>query len=150
KKDCGTQSRAYINEGAVSEYAELMASGVKFPPPDVFHDGNEYYLAHGFHRMLAATRANITELPCIVHSGSVQDAIWFSLATNIENGERRSAADKRHAVEIALVKFPEKIQEQIAKHVGCSQGYVAKVAGELIPGNKLNLPATRKGKDGKS
>jgi len=47
-------------------------------------------------------------------------------------------------------KFPEKTQEEIAKHVGCSQGRVAQVSSEFIKANKLNPPPTRKGKDGKS
>jgi hypothetical protein len=148
--DCGTQSRAYISESAVTEYAELMASGVRFPPLDVFHDGTEYYPAHGFHRTRAAIRAGLKEFACTVHKGTLQDAIWFSIGANIENGERRSAADKHHAVELALTKFPDKTQEQIAEHVGCVRSYVAGIQKELVTADKLRLPATRKGKDAKS
>jgi len=148
--DCGTQSRANIKQDAVSEYSVLMTTGVEFPPIDVFHDGNHYYLAHGFHRCLAAIRANIKEFPCVVHGGTLQDALWFSLGTNISNGERRDGADKRRAVELALSKFPDKTQQEVADHVGCARSYVAKVGGELVTSDKFTLPATRKGKDGKS
>jgi len=58
------------------------------------------------------------------------------------------ASDKQKS--IALSKFPNKTQQEVANHVGCSQGYVAKIAAELIPSNKLAIPATRKGKDGKT
>src|SRR5205814_1145399 len=39
--------------------------------------------------------------------------------------------------------------EELARHVGCSQGYVSRVAKELITSNKLTPPPDRKGKDGK-
>jgi hypothetical protein len=50
---------------------------------------------------------------------------------------------------LALAKFPDKTQEQVANHVGCDRAYVSKVASELVNSHKLKLPTTRKGKDGK-
>jgi ParB-like chromosome segregation protein Spo0J len=150
RADAGTQSRARINEEAVAEYAERMEAGDKFPPVDVFHDGNEYYLADGFHRIFAANRNRLATFDCVIHKGTLKDAIWFSIGANTSNGVRRSPADKKCAIEIALSKFPDRTQEQIAGHVGCAQSYVHKVSRELITSDKLKAPPTRKGKDGKS
>lgn len=63
----GTQSRAGINDATVDEYVEAMSSGAVFPPIDVYHDGEKYWLADGFHRLHAANRANLTTLIAVVH-----------------------------------------------------------------------------------
>jgi ParB-like chromosome segregation protein Spo0J len=148
--DSGTQSRAAVDEDVVTEYCERMLAGDAFPAVDAFFDGNEYYLGDGFHRVLAANRAKITEIECNVHKGTVTDALWLAIGSNATNGARRTPADKRRAIELALLRFPDKTQEQVAQHVACAQSYVAKVKSELIISNKLRTPTTRKGKDGKS
>ena len=52
-------------------------------------------------------------------------------------------------MEVALREWPGKSQAEIAAQVGCGQGTVSKIQAELIPRNKLTLPSTRTGKDGK-
>lgn len=148
--DSGTQSRLGINDETVGEYSERMVAGDQFPAMDVFFDGTEYHLADGFHRYMAASRNRVGKFECVVHSGTATDALWFALGANKSNGMRMTSGDKRKAIELALAKFPDKTQEAIAAHVGCSQQYVAKVQSELTTSGKLKAPATRKGKDGKS
>ena len=148
--DAGTQSRASINEDVVAEYAERMKAGDKFPPADVFADGNEFYMADGFHRGLAANRMGMKSFPCVIHKGTVADALWFAIGANGTNGAQRTPADKRRAIELALAKFPDKTQKEIAAHVGCGQQYVSTLQRELTHMRKLTLPKKRKGKDGKS
>ena len=148
--DAGTQIRAGVTEDVVSEYCERMLAGDVFPDADVFFDGTAYYLADGFHRVLAAGRAKLSVIQCIVHPGNVSDAIWFAIGANRKNGLPRTATDKHRAIELALLKFPDKTQQQVAEQVGCAQSYVATVARELITSDKLKLPTTRKGKDGRS
>lgn len=125
--DAGTQIRAAINEVAVAEYAELMQADTKFPPVVLYHDGNTYYMADGFHRALAAKRIGCTEIPAVVHPGTRADALWFALGANKANGQRLSEADKTHAVAIALRAWPDKMQREIAEQVGCSESLVSKV-----------------------
>lgn len=148
--DSGTQSRVYINEDAVTEYAERMTEGDKFPPVDVFFDGTDYHLADGFHRVMAAQRSSFKDILANVHKGTAVDALWLSIGANKANGVKRTAGDKRKSIEIALNKFPDKTQEQIASHVGCVQQYVQKVKSELTTSGKLAAPANVKGKDGKT
>jgi len=82
--------------------------------------------------------------------GQIGLPLWFAIGANRKNGLPRTAVDKHHAIELALIKFPEKTQEQVAQHVGCARSYVSKVANQLVNIHKLTLPAVRKGKDGKS
>ena len=103
--DSGTQCRSGVSEETVSDYAERMQSGDSFPPVVLFFDGNEYHMADGFHRYLAASRNGSDELPAVLHQGTAQDALWYGLGSNRVNGLRLSPGDKRRAVELALRGF---------------------------------------------
>ena len=56
---------------------------------------------------------------------------------------------RSHAWDITCT-FPEKNQEQIAAHVGCTQSRVNDIKKQLIDADKLKLPEKRVGRDGKS
>lgn len=133
--DAGTQIRAAISEDVVSTYAERMQAGDAFPPVALFHDGNRYYLADGFHRTLAARRIGAHDIQANVHAGTRDDALWFALGANSRNGQRLNEQDRQHAVEIALKTWPEKMQREIAEQVGCSQSLVSKVASRVTAFN---------------
>lgn len=125
--DAGTQIRAAINEATVTEYAERMTEGVQFPPIVLFHDGNQHYLADGFHRLMAAKRNQFRDIEAEIHAGTTQDALWFALGANKANGQRLTEADKQHAVRLALTAWPDKMQREIAQQVGCHQSLVSEV-----------------------
>jgi hypothetical protein len=147
--EAGTQIRASINEEVVAEYAERMSQGNRFPPVDTFFDGKQYYLVDGFHRVLACRRAKVPTVECNIHLGTLTDGIWFAIGANGKNGLHRSAADTQHAIEVAVAKFPQKTQQQIAEQVGCDRSYVAKVSAQLVNIHKFEVPDTRQGRDGK-
>lgn len=94
----GTQSRAEINQAAVAEYAEAMQDGAEFPPLVVFYDGEDYWLADGFHRYDAYMRLGKRSVPVEIHQGTRRDAILYSVGANARHGLRRTNADKRRAV----------------------------------------------------
>ena len=146
--DSGTQCRSGVSEETVSDYADRMQSGDTFPPVVLFSDGNEYHMADGFHRCLAANRNGADELSAVIHQGTAQDALWYGLGSNRVNGLRLSPGDKRRAVELAVDRFPNKSQQEIADHVGCSQQYVGKVKGDVTP--SCNVPPTRKDSKGRN
>lgn len=102
RTDGGTQPRAFINDVMVAEYAEEMNTGSKFPPITVFFDGQEYWLADGFHRVSAAKSLAWLDLPADVHQGTQRDAVLFSVGVNAAHGLRRTNSDKRRAVERLL------------------------------------------------
>jgi hypothetical protein len=57
--DGGTQPREALSIETVTENTEAINSGATFPPVTVFHDGQEYWLADGFHRIAAHKAGNI-------------------------------------------------------------------------------------------
>ncbi len=100
--DGGTQPRVSIDTGAVEEYSDALNAGAKFPPVVVFHDGADYWLADGFHRWHAHKAAGEANIEVDLREGTKDDATLFSLGANSAHGLRRSNADKRRAVEIAI------------------------------------------------
>jgi len=55
--DGDTQPRAKIDQAVCDDYGERMKAGEKFPAIDVFFDGEDYWLADGFHRVRAYVMA---------------------------------------------------------------------------------------------
>ena len=100
--NAGTQSREAINEEAVSDYFEVLEDEGDLPPVVVYFDGLDYYLADGFHRILAYKRAEREYIDADVKGGTSRDAIKYALQANAEHGLRRTSADKRKAVNMAL------------------------------------------------
>lgn len=127
RMDGDTQARVSVDDETVEEYAELMAAGTKLPPLEVFHDGEHYWLWDGFHRLQAAYQAELTVVRVNVRQGSLDDAQWSALGANKDHGKRRTNADKRRAVELALRRKPELSDRAIADHCGVSDKTVAAV-----------------------
>ena len=149
--DAGTQVRAAINEQVVADYAKHMAEGVVFPPVVLFHDGNQYYMADGFHRAMAAKRTGLMEIPATVAVGTKTDALWSALGALRDAGQiglRSNESDKRHAVLMAIETWPEKSSALIAEQLGCSKTYVSSI--KSVSSTTLHLPDRVVGKDGRS
>ena len=131
--DGGTQTRAALNEDTISDYAEAMTEGAKFPTVVVFASGTAYLLADGFHRFMAAQRCGWVEIDADVRKGSKQDAIKYSLGANNVHGLRRTNADKRRGVEIALKEFGKLSDQAIADMCGVGRNYVLEIRHETPP-----------------
>lgn len=138
--DGGVQSRDKISEEYVAELAELIKAGKKLPPIVVYNDGVDMWAADGHHRILAHVRCEKRLIKAEVHKGTKQDAIWASCAANQGHGLRRTNADKKHSVEMALKEKPEMSDRGISEHVGVSVSFV----GSL----RSNRSAPRTGVDG--
>ncbi len=96
--DGGTQSRLSINEDTVASYAEAMTEGATLPPVVVFRDGADDWLADGFHRYHAHAKIGAVSIDAEVRTGTLRDAILFSVGANGKHGMPPSNADKRKAV----------------------------------------------------
>jgi len=148
------QSRVRTNPEVVSEYAEAMERGDRFPPIVVFFNIllNIYYVADGFHRLLAHRRARPND-PIQVkhHLGTEQDALWFSVAANQIHGLQRTNDDKRKAVESALLHPNGRplSDRKIADYVGVSHPMVQRVRKALEHAGKLEKCLSRTGADGR-
>lgn len=100
--DGGTQPRGSIDKDVVRDYAEAMLAGAAFPPVIVFYDGEDHWLADGFHRIAASQVIKLDEFPMDVQTGTLRDAVLFACGANATHGHRRSNADKRRAVTTLL------------------------------------------------
>jgi hypothetical protein len=156
-----TQVRAGLNEGTVADYAEALADGAKFPPVVVFHDGSRFIAADGFHRIQAAIQTGAALIECEIRQGGKTEALKFALGCNAHHGLRRTNADKRHAVGLALREFPMLSDRALAEMCLVSHTLVAEIRGDQVAtaatcppesgAIKAHLlPPPRIGKDGKA
>ena len=106
----GLQIRCEINDEVVSDYAEAMKDGEKFPPIIVFKEARkpkngkktpDLCLADGYHRVGAARELGLEEIEAEVREGGFNEALKYALHANAEHGLRRTNADKWHALEVA-------------------------------------------------
>jgi len=133
--DGGTQSRLELNQEVVTEYAEHMAEGHKFPAVIVFQDGANYWLADGFHRYFATKKNKGKTISADVQVGTQEEAILFSFTANINRGLRMTSADKRNIV-IRMLTNPTWggwTDVAIARHVGVTSMTVGRVRKGLNP-----------------
>lgn len=147
RTDGGTQPRSMIDTSTVEEYAEAMNNGAKFPAITVFFDGQDYWLADGFHRLNAALKLNWLELPAEVHQGTQRDAILFSVGVNATHGLRRTNADKHRAVERLLrdVEWSKWSNSEIARRCAVSEGFVRKIRPIFVQNEDTSRLASRNG-----
>ena len=102
RSDGGTQPRAALSPEVVAQYRDEMVAGIVFPAVVVFHDGRDYWLADGFHRLNAASLAGAPDIEADVRQGTQRDAVLYSVGANAAHGLRRTNADKRRAVDRLL------------------------------------------------
>lgn len=143
--DGGTQQRERINEDIVSEYAEAMRCGAKFPAVTLFFDGVQYWLADGFHRFHASRAAEMLDILADVREGTKRDAVLFSASANGTHGMRLSNADKRRSVLVLLLdkEWSAWTNRDIAKHCHVSPAMVDKLRKELdAPAEKVPTVGT--------
>ena len=144
----GTQVRAKIDEGTVENYTdEMKEPNAKFPPVVIYHDGAKYILADGFHRLLAARKNGYSEVMAEVRKGTKTDALKFALSANATHGLRRTNADKRRSVELALSEWPNLSSAEISRICAVSHTFVDEVRRQVQPATDA---ACRIGADGKS
>ena len=133
--DPNLQSRVSSNQNVVNDYAEAIQSTDTLPPLTVFHDGICYFLADGFHRLQAHKKLGRDRVSVEVMDGGRRDAFVFALSANAEHGLRRSHADKRRAVQMAL-EDPELgtcSNREIAKLCKVSHSFVNATRESLKP-----------------
>lgn len=94
--DLTLQTRAGTDADTIRTYAEAMADGAQFPDVTVFTDGETYWLADGFHRVLAAKSNGKTAISADVRKGTEDDAVVFGGTANNKQGKRPTMADVQH------------------------------------------------------
>lgn len=151
-KNTKTQSRAEINQDVVSEYAEILKKG-KLPAIKLFRDKENYYIADGWHRYEAAKRIGAKMIEAEFETGTLRDAIYYSISSNLDHGLRRTNSDKRKSVSMLLEdkKWAQMSNLQVCEKAGVSLGLVKIIKSELK--NSLGYIAKSNlitGKDGRT
>src|SRR5207302_2913230 len=130
--DC--QTRVNVRPGVVRAYTRAMIQqvsegGLRFPAVVLFKDAQHYWLGGGFHRLLAARAAGLSEFPADVRPGTQRDALLFSISSNADHGLPRTNADKKKAVTLLLAdaEWSQWSDCEIARHCQVSQVFVSKL-----------------------
>ena len=143
--DGGTQIRAGLDESVVAEYAEHLPS---LPPVRVLHDGTNFWLTDGFHRIAAHLRVGHTNCNVVFETpGQREDAVELACGANSTHGLPRTPDDKRRAVEalLKLEKWKTKSHGAVAKQCGVSNHFVAKIRAPLgvtLNGSESDIAST--------
>ena len=151
--DGGTQIRQERSEETIADYAEKMRAGEVFPPVVAYYDGEEYWLADGFQRVMARGLAGASTIDVDVRPGTQRDAILFACGANAEHGAQRTNEDKRSAVETAVRLYARedirKSDADVANICRVSNSFVHAQRQLLVKGG-LDLPTKVLGKDGRT
>ena len=153
--DGGTQMRAGMDPETIKEYQEAIdnSEAWPFPPVIVYHDGDRYWLADGFHRVNAAHRSGKhLEIPADIRAGTRRDAVLHAAGANASHGLRRTNADKRRAVETLLRddEWRQWSNYEIAKRCAVSEKTVRNIRGEMDLTTEIPQSDYRIGADGRT
>jgi hypothetical protein len=136
-QDADAQMRVEkIRTETVNDYAEAMLKGDKFPPVIVYHDGADYWLGDGYHRVKAAKKAEFETIDAEVQQGTAKDAILCGAGANATHGLQRTQADKRKAI-VRLLTDPEWARwsdRKVAEATKTDHKTVGKIRRELSCG----------------
>lgn len=150
--DGGTQPRDGLNTAYVTELAQSLQDGATLPPIDVMHDGANYWLYDGYHRVAAHRQANILIIPATIHQGDQAAAQWRSYAANQTHGLRRTNDDKKRAI-LAALRHPNAAalsDRQIASHLGVDHKTIAVYREQLQSTGEIPSQTQRTGADGRT
>ena len=106
RTDGGTQPRDKIDDEVVQRYVEALKAKATFPPIVVYYDGEDYWLADGFHRLKAYRELKRQKVAVEIHQGSRREAILHAVGANAEHGLPRTREDVRRAID-TLLRDPE-------------------------------------------
>ena len=135
RRDGGTQPRVKMDMAHIKRLEEQIEEGQQLEPVVVFHDGENYWLADGFHRWQAHSNQEQEAIACTVEMGSRRDAILYSVGANADHKPAlpRSRQDKRRAV-MTLLQDPSWStwsDHEIAHQCNVSQPFVSKLRKKL-------------------
>lgn len=133
------QSRVEVDMEWVNMLGNIVASGIKLPPIDVFRDPalaknkRIYLLANGFHRVTLARKNGDQAIDAVIHEGDRREAILFSIGANVNNGKSLTNADRKKAA-YTLLRDPEWTKWttlQLAKKVGVAPSSITRWRAEI-------------------
>ena len=149
--DGQTQARTNIDPDYIRELIEAIDAGDTVPPLIVFWDGEDYWLADGFHRWHAYKSVDIGDPPVEVKHGTVEDAQWFALSCNKSHGKRRTNEDLAYVVKRALTHPNSKnmSNEVVARHCGVTKMTIGRYRKKMSANCNNVTVDKRTGADGR-
>ena len=91
--DSEIASRCELRKDIVSEYANAMRQGAKFPPVTVFFNGADFILVDGFHRIHAKKANGDLKILASISQGNHREAILLATRINIDSSLKLTEAD---------------------------------------------------------
>ncbi len=139
--DGGTQTRANVSEKVVARFGRAMKRGDEFPPVHVFFDGEQHWMADGFHRIKARKEGGHEDIQAVVERGTARDAFLYALATT---GSRNLSLAERKVCAWRLLRDPE-WSEWSDRTIGRQCGIDHKTVGKLrkLSGENAKMQPTR-------
>lgn len=126
-RDETIQCRAAVSLETVQSYADDMTEGAKFPPVDLYGTKDKAWIGDGWHRIEAADLLEWKSIPAVLHQGGRVDALKHALSANALHGQRRTNADKRKCVQVAMREFPKLSSREIAELCGVGNQMVSEM-----------------------
>ena len=150
---------AGVDPDTVAEYADVLREAAEFgrpwpfPPLEGVRDtGGDLHLYGGFTRLAAAKAAGWEAAPVRSLRGDDRDALRLALGENATHGQRRTNADKRKAVETALLdrEWGGKSDREVAGLCAVSRSMVLRTRQEMEGDGRLVAQLQVTGTDGRT
>jgi len=122
------------------------------PPIVLFQKKGEkkYLIGDGLHRSLANKENNCRAIQAEIKEGGYEEALKYALTANSTHGLRRSNADKRRCVMVAVKQWPKMSNAQLAEIAGVSGRYVGEIRGEMETSKMVPKITERTTKSGRT
>ena len=150
--DCfeNAQTRAGLSESAIDDYAAMIREGHELDPVIAFRDGDQLFLAAGYHRREAYRRAGRTRLPCTIRQGTRWAAVQFGIKDNDQHrGVRCSRADKEYIIRMVLKDQWFMSNVDLAQVCRCSDKTIDTRRKQMEATSEIPRSPDRKGRDGR-
>ncbi len=142
--DGGTQQRTEINLKHVQILEDELDEVEDLDPIDLYFDGENYWMADGFHRYLANKKKGREVILSTIHHGTQREAILASTAANAKHlALPRTRADRRKAIETLLrdKEWGLWSDREIARQTATTHPTVSAIRKQLT--ELVNLPLSQ-------
>jgi hypothetical protein len=145
--DTELQFRSRTHLETVQEYAEAYRTEeevppeMRLPPVVLYFDGSIYWLADGFHRVMARKRLGEEFVRALVFQGTKLDAIFHAAGANKKHGIPLTREEKQNIVRRVLAypewrSLPSRV---IAVHCGVSHTTVLNILNSIKETETLSI-----------
>lgn len=156
KPDLSLQARVnHIDVDHVRALHDILKNGQPLAPIIVFEidgpKGKTFKIADGFHRHEVYKRDGKPGIPCVVVSGTLQEAIEYAASANQTLSLRRKPEDVRKAICLLFDNgWFTKSARLTSIQAGCSQALVLRVLAEYAEKKNTPVPAVFTTSNGRS